>query len=51
MTPLAAHTLVACLLIVAYVIVTVTGGDGNVVIGLLAGQGGGAAVQKITAKP
>lgn len=44
------HTAIAIALIVAYVVVTVTGGDGNLVLGILGGYLGGAAVAKTTEK-
>lgn len=44
------HTAIALALIIAYVIVSVTGGDGNLVLGILGGYLGGAAVTKTTQK-
>jgi hypothetical protein len=45
-----AHTVIACLLIVAYMVVTLAGGDGNICLGLLGGQGLGAGAQKLATK-
>lgn len=40
------HMLVAVCLIVAYVIVTVTGHDGNALLGILVGYLGGASAER-----
>lgn len=49
MSPGTAHTLLASLIVVAYVVVTVMGFDGTGLLYLLGGQAAGAAVQKATA--
>ena len=42
------HTVLAAVLIITYAVLTATGHDGNTLLGALAGQGLGAAIQLTT---
>lgn len=46
-----AHVAVLASLLAAYVVLTITGNDGNALLGVLVGYLGGAGVQKATSPP